>query len=369
MVKNKRHSISEAGLRIARTAAFAFAILSWIATATGLKSYVYSNSAQVWLAYLGSFAIQGLLIVFNLKLPAFLTEAKWWCFAIVPFYFLVMAASVTFAFVFISNQVYEDTRYFDSQIILESEYRSTLDSTENYVKEALSYTRLEIAEKTASLAALVKDSGYNPPTEKQLKEALDQAKLVYDNAKSAREIAEKTSEDHWKIDHDGDYDNDPPPGYQDVDNANIRSAEAAENQAKIDYENAQEAYDNREEAVPLAQISNEILATILKSDIDDTTLEQAIDKLTNALSALSSIEVNITNYSSIVQTTQELTVYAKALVLLNNAESDIDKMTQLKTLSNDPPDPSIQTGEQFDNAKLLWIDSWKTRFKELKDIV
>ncbi|GHV36514.1 hypothetical protein FACS18949_16000 [Clostridia bacterium] len=36
MQKNKHVIIVDAGLRIAKTAAFAFAILSWVATANGL---------------------------------------------------------------------------------------------------------------------------------------------------------------------------------------------------------------------------------------------------------------------------------------------------------------------------------------------
>ena len=54
------------GITIIRVAAFAFAIVSWKATASGLSEYVFG---QGWQAALVSFAIQAILFVFNLKLP------------------------------------------------------------------------------------------------------------------------------------------------------------------------------------------------------------------------------------------------------------------------------------------------------------
>ena len=66
MKKNTASNKSMSDITIVTTAAFAFSIVSWKATAEGLQSYVFTNS---WEAALISFAIQSILFVLNIKLP------------------------------------------------------------------------------------------------------------------------------------------------------------------------------------------------------------------------------------------------------------------------------------------------------------
>ena len=61
-------------VQILSVSAFCFAIMSWYATANGLRNYVFNGDA--WQAYLISFAIQAILFVLNLKLPG-LQEERW----------------------------------------------------------------------------------------------------------------------------------------------------------------------------------------------------------------------------------------------------------------------------------------------------
>lgn len=55
------------GITIVKVAAFAFAIVSWNATADGLSTYIFTESQ--WMATLISFGIQSILFVLNLRLP------------------------------------------------------------------------------------------------------------------------------------------------------------------------------------------------------------------------------------------------------------------------------------------------------------
>jgi hypothetical protein len=71
-LNNKKLSNRRKMLNIINTAAFCFAIVSWFATAEGLKGYVFIE--QSWRAYLLSFAIQSILFVLNLKLPKYFSK-------------------------------------------------------------------------------------------------------------------------------------------------------------------------------------------------------------------------------------------------------------------------------------------------------
>lgn len=65
----KNFNATKEGIRIVKVAAFCFAIVSFIATAEGLREYVFTDSS--WQAILISFGIQSILFVLNLKLPEY----------------------------------------------------------------------------------------------------------------------------------------------------------------------------------------------------------------------------------------------------------------------------------------------------------
>ena len=62
------------GITIVKVAAFAFAIVSWNATADGLSTYIFTESQ--WMATLISFGIQSILFVLNLRLPFFIIKLE-----------------------------------------------------------------------------------------------------------------------------------------------------------------------------------------------------------------------------------------------------------------------------------------------------
>ena len=70
-LKEKRKGSNITGIVLIRIAAFAFAIVSWKATADGLSKYVFESD---WQSGLVSFAIQTILFVFNLKLPFYFAK-------------------------------------------------------------------------------------------------------------------------------------------------------------------------------------------------------------------------------------------------------------------------------------------------------
>lgn len=159
--KEKIKTSSVTGITIIRIAAFAFAIVSWKATASGLSEYVFGPG---WQSALISFAIQAILFVFNLKLPFYFNrigentsdrEKKKYCFgkkkgserntykttafqrAIIGFYIVVLCSSSFFSFVYICNYVvYEhQSGYIDDNTILVSSYREILNDTDDYISE------------------------------------------------------------------------------------------------------------------------------------------------------------------------------------------------------------------------------------------
>ena len=103
---NIRH-VSEEGFQIITIAAFCFAIISWIATASGLEEFVFKG--KYWQALMISFSIQSILFVLNLKLPFYLKTKKLKNLltkflvkgVIILFYIALLSMSSFFSFVYI----------------------------------------------------------------------------------------------------------------------------------------------------------------------------------------------------------------------------------------------------------------------------
>lgn len=161
MEGKKRQTSDEKGIRIISVAAFAFAIVSWKATAEGLDAYVFDHG---WQSALISFAIQSILFVFNLKLPFYIShigeiaeerkrrkchfgdnkgnEKKTYKLTglqrvIIVFYAVILASSSFFSFVYICNDVVykHQSGYVDDNAILFSQYREILNDTDDYIRE------------------------------------------------------------------------------------------------------------------------------------------------------------------------------------------------------------------------------------------
>ena len=113
--------------KLLRYAAAALAVISFITTAQGLKSFVFP---ETWQAYTASFAVQSILLVFNFlffpfyvrikkpeRFPAFFRHILIYC--IVFLFIGSLIVSSTFSYVFIANNTYKDMRPKNSNITIE----------------------------------------------------------------------------------------------------------------------------------------------------------------------------------------------------------------------------------------------------------
>lgn len=108
-----------------RYATAILAFLSLTTTAKGMKSFVFDTD---WMAYLGSFAIQSILVVFSLLLCRFFVQVTVLAWAdylkrlaeemMILFFCMTLALSSVFSFSYIANSAYKDTWVSDSETII-----------------------------------------------------------------------------------------------------------------------------------------------------------------------------------------------------------------------------------------------------------
>jgi len=113
--------------RLLRYATAVLAFLSLLTTASGMKSFVFG---EAWLAYLGSFAVQSILIVFSLLLCRFfvqITVLPWSSYIkrtvnifMILFFCTALLVSSTFSFSYIANNAYKKSWPSDSETILQN---------------------------------------------------------------------------------------------------------------------------------------------------------------------------------------------------------------------------------------------------------
>ena len=236
--QKKQHEIrfdsTRESIKIVRVAAFCFAIVSWIATADGLNLYVFEN--QPIHATLVSFGVQGILFVFNLKLPEYfkrigtkphtntvqntknISSSKGYKCVLIALYVALLIFSSTFSFVFIcNNAVYgRNTGYVDNNIELNTRYWEIRQATQNYINENVKATQILASEQLSDLQTMVGDlftnnNGSNKTLDEvtnELDEAntnLEAARLNESQKKSDYEIAAKEVNNlegvkYWKKD-------------------------------------------------------------------------------------------------------------------------------------------------------------------------
>lgn len=114
--------------RLLRYATAILALLSLMTTAEGMKSFVFD---ETWMAYLGSFAVQSILVVFSLLLcrfyvhvskllwPQFIKKVA--CSLLVAFFCIFLVVSSTFSFSYIANNAYQGNWLSDSEMIIQTQ--------------------------------------------------------------------------------------------------------------------------------------------------------------------------------------------------------------------------------------------------------
>lgn len=152
-----------ASIRLLRYSASALAFISFITTAEGLHVFVFT---EVWQAYLASFAVQSILLVFNFlffhfyirinnleRFPLFFKRVL--TYSIVFLFTVALIISSTFSFVFIANNTYLSMRAKNSNITIErflKEETYRLRTINDEIGEDL---RTDITDKTKELQQVI----------------------------------------------------------------------------------------------------------------------------------------------------------------------------------------------------------------------
>ena len=161
----------KSSLKLLRYAAAALAVISFITTAQGLKSFVFPEDGQEWQAYTASFAVQSILLVFNFlffpfyvrikkpeRFPAFFQHILIYC--IVCLFIGSLIVSSTFSYVFIANNTYKIMRAKNSNITIEkflTEEAYNLSRVNDEIGEKL---RSKVVNKTAALERVISENAH-----------------------------------------------------------------------------------------------------------------------------------------------------------------------------------------------------------------
>lgn len=150
--RNGRHEVSPqaGGIYIMRIATVMLAIVSWWATAQGMRDYVFSEE---WQANLASLAVQSILLGLNFYLPGFWSNLTGWAgkLGLGVLSAVVLFCSSWFSYVFIVGRVYEQAWDTDSQILVQAAYRTELYDASDYAEEYGKALQENLSERISNL--------------------------------------------------------------------------------------------------------------------------------------------------------------------------------------------------------------------------
>ena len=392
----KRFDSTRESIKIVRVAAFCFAIVSWIATADGLNLYVFEN--QPIHATLVSFGVQGILFVFNLKLPEYFKRigakdnsktvqktrnincSRGYMCVLIALYIAALMFSSTFSFVFIcNNAVYgRNTGYVDNNIELNTRYWEIRQTTQNYINENIKATQILASEQLSELQGMVgglltKNIG-SQQTLDEVTTALDEAntnlatarldesqkKSDYDIA--AKEVDKLEGVKYWKKDEYA-------AAVANRDNAYTLWQEAQKTLLTREQEQAkaQKAVDNWSKTE--SAIIGGFLAELISSDYNEATLMSKMNALNAAIIELGNDGNIPDNFGEIVTKTQSLQITIEQYLALRGASKSAIFNTTNSTLANavdHTPNPQLDT---FNEDRQVWQVAWKTAFDDLKVLI
>lgn len=396
MKKNTASNKSMSDITIVTTAAFAFSIVSWKATAEGLQSYVFTNG---WEAALISFAIQSILFVLNIKLPFYFhkigqntrtnhtKKITHFQTLLLVFYFMILISSSFFSFVYICNNVVykHQSGYTDDDTLAQSEYTKILSETKHYIRNASNAKRIfanEYLNKIQSEYAL-------STTPTQDEKSLDELNVLLNNAETAQALAKeeyetaKADADSLKQDMDSyaqqrtnttwhDRQNEWESKYQAATN-NWNAAITRRDTKKSEYEKAVQAYVDAQNAVKYYHQSSQtlvtnLLAEMLKETPDPDTLNTYITNLNTDILDKETFNNTTDDYAKLVEYTQELSILISDYTKLQNYLHDSDGIESLADHSVNiaVPDPKEKN---YSQKYAKWKNSWNNNLSKLNNII
>ena len=177
--------------KLLRYATAILAFLSLITTSQGMKSFVFHES---WMAFLGSFAVQSILVVFSLLLcqlfvrisilnwPPYIKKAV--NETMIFFFCTALVISSMFSFCFIANNAYKDTWPADSEIIIQEfllkESEKLKEENNDRGKKILDYINIkaeEDLEPAVRKSRKVKEDKWNNEIDAEVKIFQNKSKL------------------------------------------------------------------------------------------------------------------------------------------------------------------------------------------------
>lgn len=412
-MKQKKKRSHLTGVAIIRIAAFAFAIVSWYATTSGLSAYVFGPG---WQSALISLGIQSILFVFNLKLPFYFNrigensperirkkyhfgsnkgkerltyKTTGFQYVIIGFYIMVLLSSSFFSFIYICNYVvYEhQSGYADDNTILTSTYREMLNDTDDYIKEDTKAMQILASKLLGDLKSdyPIETTGNNSESFEELKDKLTDATVTLEVAKEDYKQAKsdvKTSKEIMKSygesrigtvyhDRQDEWERKYKKAKKDYDDAvkNRESKQSKYEKAKKDFTKAQSAVTYYNE--PQDTVIAEFLQEMLKPSPSTQNLENYINKLNTMIINSKGNGDLIENYGKLVESTQTLIVVVKDYISLVDANkvSDNRSIAYLIEHAMDDtmtPDPKSKS---FDSDYIEWRKNWETRLNTLENVI
>lgn len=350
MKKNTASNKSMSDITIVTTAAFAFSIVSWKATAEGLQSYVFTNG---WEAALISFAIQSILFVLNIKLPFYFhkigqntrtnhtKKITHFQTLLLVFYFMILSSSSFFSFVYICNNVVykHQSGYTDDDTLAQSKYTKILSETKHYIRNASNAKRI-LANEEYETAKADADS---------LKQNMDS-------------YAQQRANTTWH-----DRQNEWESKYQSATN-NWNAAITRRDTKKSEYEKAVQAYVDAQNAVKYYHESSQtlvtnLLAEMLKEAPNPDTLNTYITNLNTDILDKESFN-NTDDYAKLVEYTQKLSILISDYTKLQNYLHDSVKIENSTTIAI--PDPKAKT---YHKQYKKWKNTWNKKLSKLNSII
>lgn len=401
------------GIDIIKVAAFAFAIVSWYATASGLSMYVFGPG---WQSGLISFGIQTILFVFNLKLPFYFNhigenspnraKKKYYFgpnkgnekstykitglqYVIAGFYIVVLLNSSFFSFIYICNYVvYEhQSGYADDNTILAFTYRDILNDTNNYIKEDTKAMQILASKLLGELKSKypINATANNSVSLQELNDKLAEAEDLfaiaeenYYTAKSEADRLEEEKENYAKIRNSTIYHNRQDEWELKYNEAreNYDNAVIVRDSKNTDYVNARQNLTAAKNAVTNYKESQDtIIAKFLLEMLDPSpspeSLELYINEINDMVVNLGENVDIIDNYSELVETTQTLTIVVEDYISLVNAANDGSE-NSIKYLMEHIMDYTISPdpkSESFDSDYSKWRKDWETKLNTLENVI
>ena len=381
----KKGSSNQDGMYIIKIAALCFAAVSWYATAQGLNTYVFSGTNGAWEAGLISFAIQSILFVLNLKLPAYLQQIRSGgvqstrsrqrrggmqsigVIVFVVFYVLILFSSSIFSFFHFTDEIYQGTQYADATITLKKAYKATAAEAKNYIGEGKKLTLQILTSKVGELSTMLPASDENlrypelsnQELEEKIREAKHDAEVKKRDLDGKKEQAETATRIYEEYTTGPEYKQILEQLRKDMEGAIKARDIAAETfeTAQEQYELYQDEQENREKANGTK--ANELLVETIKPAPGPD-----IEKIKKNLGELSGDQKE--KFPKAVSLTREISTALEQYELLRTLESEeaggqtVDSIEPPAVGENGRPDPAeVQT----------WVDHWSTQIRALQDTI